>query len=1582
MSTSTTTSSGYGASSLDRVVAALDAAGRRYQQQGTHVQASCPGSAHQHDDRHPSLSIDYDPGQGRTSLHCFSGDSTEEVLDLLGLDMAMLYDDWVPVDELRQRRGTRAATGRPRRTARADKTAPPKLSRGPLPKRLTAPEVEPRGEWEVAGTWEFHYPDGSLAQQEVKSTRPVQALDPVTGEVTDQTEKTFRPRWPDGQGGWITKKAPQGYVSPLYRAPQLAGWVEQGVMIHLAEGPKDADNLAQAGVAATSNASGAGSFEEHHAQALDGAHVVVWIDRDKAGYQRGLGVHRLLEGKAVSVHLVLPTPDHAGADASDHLAAGHTIEDAAEVTTQTLAAMVEVATVEDHAAKAHQEAREAQARAVLHTDQDTRHASRWAGQAGRSLDQATRAARRYLALPGRDATLTARVETAVETARAATRQAYDAAGEPVPEYTQGLLTEQLHARAEDDLVEDPGNVVELPATRSRHPKRFPMDTGIWGYSTGEGDQRPRGVYRGQTMTATDPETGEKYDTIKWENVAPLPWVHSRIQRVDGEGNPTGTLYLVSAAEDGHQVVIGWDELRNGSWPNVLGLRVPLADKILRAAGTALTWHAEEAAPVTCATPETDDEGRIHLPAKMPVGYLQHSPMRRDQALAQWAKLLTLAAQNPRLALVLGASAAAPFVAGLSAQSHVMHLHGEAQAGKTTTITLAASMWGNPGTGGRIGTRLAWNSTAISVPTLLGAIGLMPAFFDEIGQAGDTSDSEWHQQISNIAQGAFRLRTSRVGQLNISLPWRGIFFSSGNAAMTGGEATGRHAGTPRRIIELEVPFTNSEDHNDQLSSLGTDTYGHIGHAIIDTFTAADVAPLIAAENAALAAGYETKHHSAIGKHLALHLAGAQMLDQLCGTGDLLTNAARQAAEQYLAECQPPKHDADHLLEELADSMAREPEMWPSKDLYREHLASFTSSYGSRSDGASRLRGGLKGIRWVDPAGHEWVGVFAHAWKRVCAELGIEGRGACRELDKRELLRRPDRQRGTNVYQVMDATTGARLYQIRLPEPDEDDDGQDHPDQTPDTPQALIPEVTDGISSQDSTGLQVAPSTIAGGIAGASPTLSSDVAGIAGIAGDSLVYARARENRNTGPEVGPRAPCIGCGLPAVLRYEGQPLHPTCEPPPASAAPERPAEDHPAPTPAQSSQEDSNAAQGVPEAPQEHPATPAPRPRGQVDRKAQRAAGMEVEASEITEVQRWAETTGNELTEAQAAAVVQTFHQVTGCRWKGPHGTIWSLLTGHTKWPGAKEPQPADLGLFEELRESTTDQFWTARSWILTPGNPAPGSLILGVDVNMQYVASAASVELGEGNPIHYEDGDAQFPPVVEAIKKPGWVRLRKAVTKAPHGLQLPAKMWVPTPLAVYLARDHKITLSISEALLWDRQRKALSSLSGHFRDWALALKAADDPASSYALEMVKTLYTKTLGGYLASEAEGMTPPQWHRPDWAMLLRAQAEVNMLRGLDQLPAGITPRAKYADAAFLELDPGQAPSWQAAATAMAQRQWTPEHATATGWTRRTGAVLLDPVQSGRWKTIGPPLAAGETFEDLRTAEAWRATYYDGQERP
>lgn len=365
--------------------------------------------------------------------------------------------------------------------------------------------------------------------------------------------------------------------------------------------------------------------------------------------------------------------------------------------------------------------------------------------------------------------------------------------------------------------------------------------------------------------------------------------------------------------------------------------------------------------------------------------------------------------------------------------------------------------------------------------------------------------------------------------------------------------------------------------------------------------------------------------------------------------------------------------------------------------------------------------------------------------------------------------------------------------------------------------------------------------------------------------------------------------------------------------------------------------------PEAP-----SPASKP-GRARSRAERAAALVVEADEVREVLTWAESTRREMTPEEAEAAVERWHAATGCRWSGPHGTIRAVLAGHTRWPGAKTPEPADLGLFEELRQG--EKFWTARSWIVTPGACSSSSQVVGADVNAQYVASAGSVELGEGSPLHYEAGET-LPENV--YKSPGWVRLRSAVEDAPHGLDLPTGMWLPTPLAVYLTRDRGLTLDVDEALVWERKRKALGSLARTFRDWSAELKADDTAAGRVALAMVKTVYTKSLTGYLASRDESLTPPVWRRPDWSALVKAQAEANALRGLDRLPAGCIPRAKYADAVYVEQTEG---------------------ADLAAWDR------IDPVQPGRWSGFGPggalvPVPA-EVFVHARTPEQWRVTYAD-----
>lgn len=97
-------------SSFDVISSALQARGCSPRPRGeTGLTAKCPA----HDDGSPSLSVRYDVARGRTSLHCFAGCDSDDVLSALG------FDDWrVRLDD--------GASGQapPRRDPRIDPRLP------------------------------------------------------------------------------------------------------------------------------------------------------------------------------------------------------------------------------------------------------------------------------------------------------------------------------------------------------------------------------------------------------------------------------------------------------------------------------------------------------------------------------------------------------------------------------------------------------------------------------------------------------------------------------------------------------------------------------------------------------------------------------------------------------------------------------------------------------------------------------------------------------------------------------------------------------------------------------------------------------------------------------------------------------------------------------------------------------------------------------------------------------------------------------------------------------------------------------------------------------------------------------------------------------------------------------------------------------------------------------------------------------------------------------------------------------------------------------------------------------------------
>lgn len=374
-------SGGYPQASLDRVFDALDGGGFAPRRRGDHVQARCPV----HPDRVPSLSVDWRPDRGGMVVvwchSCQTSAPAEDIAAALGLAVTDLFDEPLPARPGGRGRSSRATA----------KRAPNRL--GGLPKRLVDVDepvvVQP---WQTVCSYPYVDEHGVILAEVIREQREVS--DPGGGT---RTEKRFTQRRATDAGAW-EPKAPETPL--LYRLPDVLEAIGAGHEVWLAEGEKDADALVDAGVCATTNAAGAGNFRPELVEVLAGGQLVVVADRDPAGYRRAIELAGRLATRGSGLRLVVPAIDVEHADAADHLAAGHSVDEFVALSVPAAAVHVAAGAAIGAAARAAQCDAEAQARAGLaerastsraETD-ERRRAVRWAQEAARCAEKAAVAA--------------------------------------------------------------------------------------------------------------------------------------------------------------------------------------------------------------------------------------------------------------------------------------------------------------------------------------------------------------------------------------------------------------------------------------------------------------------------------------------------------------------------------------------------------------------------------------------------------------------------------------------------------------------------------------------------------------------------------------------------------------------------------------------------------------------------------------------------------------------------------------------------------------------------------------------------------------------------------------------------------------------------------------------------------------------------------------------------------------------------------------------------------------------------------------------------------------------------------------
>jgi hypothetical protein len=141
--------------------------------------------------------------------------------------------------------------------------------------------------------------------------------------------KNFRQGHFDNSGKWLWSL--KGVRLVPYRLPEVLSAVKANRVVVLAEGEKDADNLAALDVCATTLPMGANKpWQAAYTEALRGANIVIIADNDQSGRMHANNVASELSMVGIQSRVLVLPGD--GKDASDWIAAGGTKEQLKELT--------------------------------------------------------------------------------------------------------------------------------------------------------------------------------------------------------------------------------------------------------------------------------------------------------------------------------------------------------------------------------------------------------------------------------------------------------------------------------------------------------------------------------------------------------------------------------------------------------------------------------------------------------------------------------------------------------------------------------------------------------------------------------------------------------------------------------------------------------------------------------------------------------------------------------------------------------------------------------------------------------------------------------------------------------------------------------------------------------------------------------------------------------------------------------------------------------------------------------------------------------------------------------------------------
>lgn len=148
-------------------------------------------------------------------------------------------------------------------------------------------------------------------------------------------------------------------------------------------------------------------------------------------------------------------------------------------------------------------------------------------------------------------------------------------------------------------------------------------------------------------------------------------------------------------------------------------------------------------------------------------------------------------------IVLAASFASPLLSVVGALPFFVHMWcPEGGTGKTVTLMLAASVWGNPALGEYTKT---FNATSAGLERLAAFLNHLPLCIDELQLTKKGGKGESNFSVYDLASGVSRTRSNKAGGLDATLSWCNTVITAGESSMNQKNTA---SGAVNRVVDIK------------------------------------------------------------------------------------------------------------------------------------------------------------------------------------------------------------------------------------------------------------------------------------------------------------------------------------------------------------------------------------------------------------------------------------------------------------------------------------------------------------------------------------------------------------------------------------------------------------------------------------------------------------------------------------------------------------------------------------------------------------------------------------------------------------